>query len=175
MECETSDVKPDLKPDLAASTSEAASRPGAASASSSPEAQRNIPSRMVRWGTPVVTPQPPPMRPRNTILRMHREAAAARFNEMLGGRAAERQSEVVAAVSVADSSSDDETCDLSDLSELSLSNGDESDNDNNCISVSIFGERSSLAPVTSTSVSSAKGRNQHASPTATATSAYYAR
>ena len=92
MECTASDVKPDIKPDLAASTSEAATQPVAASASSSPEAQRQIPSRMVRWGTPVVTMQPPPVRPRNTLVRMQRRAAeaAARFDETLGRRATAR-------------------------------------------------------------------------------------
>ena len=68
---------------------------------------------------------------------MQRRAAeaAARFDETLGRRATARRSEVVAAISATDSSSDDETCDLSDLSELSLSDGEESDFYDDCLNV----------------------------------------
>ena len=102
MECTASDVKPDVKPDLAASTSATATRPTAAStsSSSSSEAQRHIPSRVARWGTPIVTPQPPSVRPRNTLLRMQRGAAesAARFDEALGMPRPARRSRMVALI-----------------------------------------------------------------------------
>ena len=142
MECTASDIKPDIKPDLAASTSHNVTRPTAASSSSSSEAQHRVPSRMVRWGTPVITPQPPPMRPRNTFLRMQRRAAveAARFDQELGILPAPRRTEVAVVRVTESSSSESDTCDLSDLSELSVSEDDESDFYDNCLNVSSRGD-----------------------------------
>ena len=140
MECEVDacDVKPDMKPDLAALASETATQPEAASAASSPEAQRcPLPSCMVRWGTPIVTPQPPPMRPRNVVLRMQREAAAAAATS---DRISGRQIKLVAAVSAV--SSDSDTCYLSDLSDLiDLSISDDERDDGNDHSNSVFDDR----------------------------------
>ena len=72
------DIKPDIKPDLDILTTAAAvARPEATSAASSPDAQRcPLPSISVRWGTTKVTPQPPPVRPRNALLGLQRASAA---------------------------------------------------------------------------------------------------
>ena len=148
MECkvDTGDVNPDVKPDLAALAPEANARAGTSSsaissrrqqlpsADSSPDGQhRPPPNRAIRWGTPIVAPQPPPVAPYSALNAGRAAAAAAAATDGIG--IAGRQIEVVAAVIASSSDSDScDTCNFSDLSylgDLSISEDDEASNNNN--------------------------------------------
>ena len=91
------DVKPDIKPDLPIVQSAAVST---SPATSSPTAQRcPLPSVRVRWGTTIVTPQPPPVRPRNALLRLQRASAAVCSNQQQQSVSGDNRSAATAAVS----------------------------------------------------------------------------